>query len=317
MEERVSISPARVRTSLDETGEMLERLGLPAGNRYDLPGSPHRFPDGAHYRREIPGLQTPESLKAALEETARIGLTLHRATHTMGIFRNTDRELREMVAIAKEWQVELIMSVGPRATYDISAAARSVEGSRIAYRLRGGDQLARAIEDVKRAVGFGVRGIMVYDEGLLCVVDELRKAGELPANLHIKVSGHCGHGNPASVRLLERLGADTINPVRDLDAPMWAALRQATTLPMDMSTESPQSSGGFLRDYDVAEIVRVAAPIHCKSGGFEQATHAFQSTAEDAKRYATRVELVNRMIETYFPEAVCSKQGPADLAIPE
>lgn len=307
----------RSRTPLDDTRDALERLGLPGGNRYDLPDSPLRFPDGAHYRREIPGLQTPESLRAALEETSRLGLTLHRATHTMGIFRNTDRELREMVAIAKDWRVELILSVGPRATYDISAAARSNEGSRIAYRLRGAEQVARAIEDVKRAVGFGVRGVMVYDEGLLWVLNELRKSGDLPADLHIKVSGHCGHGNPASVKVLEMLGADTINPVRDLDAPMWAALRAATSVAMDMSTESPQSSGGFLRDYDVAEVVRVAAPIHCKSGGFEQATHAFQSSAEDAKRYARRAELINRMIETYFPEAICSKQGPDDLAIPQ
>ena len=59
----------------------------------------------------------------------------------------------------------------------------------------------------------------------------MRKAGELPANMKFKNSAHNGHGNPASFKLLESLGADSINPVRDLSLPMLAALRQAVNVP--------------------------------------------------------------------------------------
>jgi hypothetical protein len=308
----------KVTTSMDRTRAFLEeKLGLPGGNLYELPDSEARFSDGAHFRRELPGIQTPDAMKAGLEEAKRRGLVLHRITHTMGIMRNTDGELREMVAIAKDWGVEVILSVGPRATYDLGASVHTPEGGRVAYRLRGPEQLVRGIEDVKRAVDLGIRGVMVYDEGMIYVVDEMRKAGELPANLHIKASGHLGYSNPAAMRVLERLGANSINPVRDLDTPTWAALRAGTTLPLDVSTEAPKSSGGFLRDYDLPEIVRVASPVYAKSGGFEMATHATATSADKARDYVKRVELINRMIFTYFPEVVCSERAPEDLSIPE
>jgi len=50
-----------------------------------------------------------------------------------------------------------------------------------------------------------VHGIMLW------VVNEMRKAGELPRDIKFKLSAHCGHGNPASFKLLESLGADSIN----------------------------------------------------------------------------------------------------------
>jgi hypothetical protein len=310
-------TPPSAASTLEETRAFLrDRLGLPGNDLHDLPSSDKRFPDGAHYRLELPGLQTPDAMKAGLDEARARGLTVHRVTHTIGIMRNTDSELAEMARIAREWGVEVILSVGPRATYDLSPSVHTPEGVRIGYRLRGTEQLVRGIEDVKRAVSFGVRGIMCYDEGMLWVLDEMRRAGQLPEDMHIKVSAHCGHGNPASMKVLERLGAGSINPVRDLDAPTWAALRASTDLPMDFSTEAPASSGGFYRDYDAPEIVRVAAPVYCKSGGAEMTTHAFATSAEKARSYARRMELIKRMLDTYLPEAVCSEQGPGDLSIP-
>ena len=107
------------------------------------------------------------------------------------------------------------------------------------------------MEDVKRAAELGVRGIVVYDEGLLWVLGKMRKSGELPKNMHFKVSAHTGHGNPASARLLEELGADSVNPVRDLQINMLAEMRCAIKISMDVHTENPESSGGFIRHYEV------------------------------------------------------------------
>jgi hypothetical protein len=64
-----------------------------------------------------------------------------------------------------------------------------------------------------------------------------------------------------SFNLMESLGAERINPVRDLQVPMLAALRAVVSVPIDVHTDNPPGSGGFIRVYEAPEIVRVAAPV--------------------------------------------------------
>jgi hypothetical protein len=226
----------------------------------------------------------------------------------------TDTEIEEMAGMARDADIELFLSVGPRATYDTSASARTPEGARIGYRLRGYDNLVYAVEDVKRAVELGVRGIVVYDEGLLWVLGRMRGDGELPADLHLKVSAHCGHGNPASARLLQDIGADSLNPVRDLQIPMLASLREAIDISIDVHTENPKSSGGFIRHYEVPDIIRYAAPVYLKTGGSVAGHHGWETTEAQARERIRQVVLVRDMIERYYPEAILSEGG--DLAVP-
>lgn len=122
------------------------------------------------------------------------------------------------------------MSPGPRATYDTSATVRTAQGARIGYRLRGQEQLIHAITDLRRASDLGITSFLIYDEGMLSVVSSMRNDGIIPLKTHFKVSAHCGHGNPASINLLMRLGADSINPVRDLSLSMMCALRHAVSI---------------------------------------------------------------------------------------
>lgn len=294
---------------MQETRDFLKKLGLPAGDAYDLPTSEKRFSDGAQYRFEVPGIQSPAPMKALLEETDRLGIVIHRVTQTKGIMLLDDDEISEMVDLARKWQVELVLSIGPRATYDTSASVLTSEGQRMGYRLRGQEQIVRAAEDVKRAVKLGCRSFIMYDEGNLWLLNEMRKAGEIPAECRFKVSAHCGHGNPCSLKLLESLGADSVNPVRDIQLPMLAAVRQAIDIPIDIHTENPASSGGFIRHYEVPEMVRIAAPIYLKTGGSVAKTHSWESSDADAKKRAKQVALVKRMLDSYYPEAVCSKKG--------
>ena len=198
-----------------------------------------------------------DAMAALVDAVDHYGVKVHRVTQTKGIMLLTDKEIEEMVDIALDGHMELFLSVGPRATYDTSASANTPEGARIGFRLRGYNNLLYALEDVKRATSLGVRGIVVYDEGLLWVLDKMRKAEELPKNTHFKVSAHCGHGNPASAKLLEEIGADSFNPVRDLQIPMMASIRRTIDISMDIHMENPKSSGGFIRHYE--------APRDCKS----------------------------------------------------
>ena len=294
---------------MKRTREFLTRLGLPEGDDYNLPDSAKRFSDGAQYRFEVPGIQGPGAMKALLEEMDTYGIPLHRVTQTKGIMLLADNDIIEMVSLAKQWQLDLVLAIGPRATYDTSPSVLSIEGQRMGLRLRGQEQIVRAIEDVKRAIALGCNTFLVYDEGFLWVMDQMRQHGEIPAETKFKVSAHTGHGNPASARLLESIGANSINPVRDLQLPMLAAMRQAIDIPIDLHTENPASSGGFIRHYEVPEMIRVTAPLYLKTGGSVAKTHSWDTTTAEAKQRAKQVSLVKRVIDQYYPEALASVKG--------
>ena len=294
---------------MKETREFLKSIGLPDGDAYSLPTSEKRFSDGGQYRFEVPGIQGPETMETLLEEIDKYNLWIHRVTQTKGIMLLTDNEIMKMVSLAKKGETDLILAIGPRATTDTSASVHTEEGVRMGYRLRGQEQIVRAVEDVKRASSFGCRTFLVYDEGCLWLLDQMRKAGEIPKDCHFKVSAHAGHGNPCAAKLLEMIGADSINPVRDIQLQMLGAMRQAITIPIDIHTENPKSSGGFIRHYEVPEMIRVAAPIYLKTGGSVAQTHSWDSSEKDAKKRAKQVSLVKRVIDEYYGEAVSSPRG--------
>lgn len=294
---------------MKETREFLKSIGMPEGDAYDLPTSEKRFHDGGQYRFEVPGIQSPKVMEALLDEMDKYQISLHRVTQTKGIMMLTDNEIMEMVKLAKDYGTDLILAIGPRATTDTSASVNTPEGVRMGYRLRGQEQIVRAVEDVKRAAAFGCRSFLVYDEGCLWLLNEMRKAGEIPADCHFKISAHAGHGNPCSAKLLESIGANSINPVRDIQLQMLAAMRQAIDIPIDIHTENPRSTGGFIRHYEVPEMIRIAAPIYLKTGGSVAKTHSWDSSEADAKQRAKQVSLVKRVIDAYYPEAIQSPKG--------
>lgn len=297
---------------MKETKEFLKRIGMPEGDNYSLPTSEKRFPDGAQYRFEVPGIQGPAAMKALLEQLDEYGISIHRVTQTKGVWTLTDEEIKQMVEYAKKWQVQLVLAIGPRATTDTSASVRTPEGQRMGYRLRGQDQIVRAIEEVKRACRFGVRHFIMYDEGCLWVLNEARKDGYIPAECKFKLSAHAGHGNPCSGKLMQDIGADSLNPVRDIQLQMLSSLREAIDIPIDLHTENPQSSGGFIRHYECPEMVRVAAPVYLKTGGAVAKTHSWDSTPQEAKARAKQILLVKRVMDEYYPEAICSAKGSID-----
>lgn len=292
---------------MEETREFLESIGQPGGDLYDLPTSDKRFPDGGQYRFEVPGIQGPESMRALLEQLDEYGIRIHRVTQTKGIMFLTDDEIMQMVEYAKKWNVQLILACGPRATTDTSASVRTEEGQRMGYRLRGQEQIVRGIEEIRRGIHWGVRGFLIYDEGLLWVLNEARKRGFIPSDCHFKVSAHSGHGNPCSARLLESIGANSINPVRDIQLQMLASMRTAINIPIDLHTENPKSSGGFIRHYEVPDFIRIAAPVYLKTGGSVAATHSYDTTEKEARQRAKQIVLVKRVIDTYYPDAIVSK----------
>ena len=175
---------------MDKSRAFLRTLGLPGGDLHALPTSEATFPGGAQFGVEIPTVNTFAAAKALLRETQRLGVTVNRIDETLGAFRHTRAELLEYAALCRDNGAALTVSIGPRAAYDTSATRLSRQGAVIGYRLRGEEQLVRALEDAKRVCDLGIRGLLVYDEGLLWVLSEARKTGELPADMVLKESAN-------------------------------------------------------------------------------------------------------------------------------
>jgi hypothetical protein len=299
-----------------ETRDYLKKIGLPEGDLFDMPTSTQRFPDGAAFRIEIPTVNTADAVAALLDTATKNDITINRVTETYGMFRHTREEIKQYCKLCADYGAELLLSVGPRATYDTGATVLSEQGVRISYRLRGMEQLVRAVEDIKRGYDLGCRGFLIYDEGMLWLIGQMRRDGALPSDIIFKTSAHLGQCNPASFKLLESLGADSINPVRDLQIPMIAALRAAVKTPLDVHTDNPPGSGGFIRVYEAPEIVRVAAPVHCKTGNSVVAGHGQLTSASDGRKMADQASIVVEMVNKYYPEAKQTQKFAPDLHLP-
>ena len=300
----------------------LEQSGLPSGDPAEAPSSPRRFPDGGQYRIEIPSTEGPRSLDAVLDEASRRGVPVHRVSQGSGILLMTDGEIGQMLRIGREAAIEVYLFIGPRATFDIGAQAFSAAGKALGVSARGADQLVYSLEDVAHAAGLGLRSVLVSDLGVLQLTGKARAAGWLPRDLVIKTSVMMAPANPASARILEDLGANTINIPSDLTIPQIAAIRAAITVPIDFYVEAPDNIGGFIRYYEIPELIRVAAPIYLKFGlrnspdVYPSGTHIENTVVALSRERVRRAEIARGMIARYCPEAVMSPLGAADLGIP-
>jgi len=290
---------------MDDTRRSLEAQGLPGGDPAEAPDSKKRFADGSAYKIEIPSTEGPAAFEAVLDEAGKRGVPVHRISQGSGVMLLTDDEIREMAAIGKREKIEVNLFVGPRATYDIGAQAYAPAGKTLGLSLRGADQMVYAIEDVKRAVRLGIGSVLVSDIGLIAVLDQMKKGGELPSELILKTSVMMAPCNPASARVLEDLGATTINVPSDLTVPQLAAIRAAVDAPIDFYVEAPDNIGGFIRHYEVPELIRVGAPLYVKLGLknspdiYPCGTHIESTAIALSRERVRRARMVLDLVERY------------------
>jgi hypothetical protein len=308
---------------MQETRAFLESLGLPPGDLNELPTSAKRFPDGAQYRVEIPSTEGPRCLEAVIEAAAELGVRVHRISQGSGVFLHTDEELDEMARLAASERLEVSLFARPNAGWDTSAQARSPAGAGLAASIRGGEQLVHALEDVKRAAAHGFRSVLIADIGLLSAFSAARRVGELPGDMQAKISVMLPAANPAAARVLEDLGADTLNLPTDLSLAQIAAIRAAIDLPLDIYVEAPDNVGGFVRLYEIPEIVRVAAPVYVKFGlrnapdVYPAGTHLEATTVALSRERVRRARLGLDILARSGYEATTSELGAAGLALPQ
>lgn len=293
----------------------IEDLGLPADDPKESPSSTLRFPDGGQWRIEIPSTEGPQCLRAVVEEADRRGVPVHRVSQGSGILMLTDEEIREMAGVARQRGIEVNLFIGPRATFDIGAQAYAAAGKSLGLSLRGADQLRFALLDAERALNLGIRSILVSDIGCLQVIAKLRAQGVFPKDLILKTSVMMAPANPASAKIIEDLGADTINIPSDLTIPQIAAIRAVIQAPIDFYVEAPDNIGGFIRHYEIPELIRVAAPIYLKFGVrnapdiYPSGAHLDGVAVNLSRERVRRAELALQVIRRLCPDAVMSPLG--------
>ena len=282
-----------------------------------------RFADGLRYRIEIPSVEGPRVLEAVLDEAERRDVPVRRVSQGSGVMMLTDAEIRELAELGAASGVEVSLFLGPRGAWDtggqslVTAAAGGVA--------RGRDGVADSIAEVRRGVALGIRSFLVADLGVLKTLGDMRRAGDLPATLVLKTSVLLPCANPATAAALEELGATTINVATDLSPAALGELRAACAAPLDIYVEVPDDQGGFVRFYDVPEIVRAAAPVYVKLGLrnapniYPSGLHLEDLAVKLGRERVRRAELVLRLLAERAPELVEGRgdDRPPDLGIPE
>src|SRR3954471_8439834 len=298
----------------------LRSLELPERDLHDLPDSEKRFPDGAMYRIEIPSTEGPRCLDAVLGAAGELDVRVHRVSQGSGVFMQTAAELDEMSATARAARVEVSLFARPNAAWGLSATARAHAG--FAAAAHGQEGLVANLEDCVRAAAHGFRSVLIADVGVLDVFREARAAGLLPGDMQAKVSVMLPAANAAAARVLERLGASTINLPTDLTLPQIAAIRAAVDVPLDVYVEAPDNVGGFIRHHEIPELIRIAAPVYIKFGlrgapdVYPAGTHLDATTVALSRERVRRARLGLELLARSGYEPQTSELGAPGLAVP-
>jgi hypothetical protein len=282
-----------------------------------------RFSDGLRYRIEIPSVEGPRVLEAVLDEADRRSVPVRRVSQGSGVMMLTDPEIRELARLGSDAGVEVSLFLGPRGAWD--AGGQSLVTAAAGGVARGRDGIDASVAEVRRGVSFGIRSFLVADLGVLAELGGLRRRGELPSSLVLKTSVLLPCANPSTARTLEELGATTINVSTDLSPAELGELRGACSAPLDVYVEVPDDQGGFVRYYEVPEIVRLAAPVYVKLGLrnapsiYPSGLHLEDLAVKLGRERVRRAELVLRLLEEQAPELVEGRgdDRPVDLGVPQ
>jgi len=311
--------------SLEEIRRFMEeRVGVTGRDLWDLPTSGGVFPDGAHYRLEIAGAERASTMESLIKEAENRKVHIHRVIATVGGSTYLDfQELKDMAQMARDQKIEVIITVGHRKGWDSGSKEISTpEGAMQGFRLRGSDNISYWLADMMRNIEAGFRGFLVYDEGLLLILDKMRKEGFIPAETIFKFSVFGGYCSAAGAKVAASMGANTLNPISDVSLPILAGIRKTVDIPLDVYISVVDSFGGMFRAYEAPEIARVASPCYFK---FEPGTSegdiykpwVSESWHQEFMRQKVRLaSIVREIMERQAPQLIGSGRGAEDLVLP-
>ncbi len=280
------------------------------------------FADELRYRIEIPSVEGPAVMRAVLEEAAARNVPVRRVSQGSGVMMLTDAEIVEMAELGAAAGVEVSLFLGPRGAWD--AGGQSFATGAAGGVARGAAGIDACLAEVRRGLRLGIRSFLVADLGVLATLGAMRAAGDLPPDLLLKTSVLLPCANPETAAALEALGAGTINVSTDLSVAELGELRAACSVPLDVYVEVPDDQGGFVRWYEVPEMIRAASPLYVKLGIrnspsiYPVGAHLIDLAVKLGRERVRRAELVLRLLAERAPELVEGRGAdrPSDLAVP-
>ncbi|MBW1696633.1 MAG: hypothetical protein JRH18_11865 [Deltaproteobacteria bacterium] len=310
---------------LNRIRKFMEQQGIPGRDAYDLPTSERTFPDGAHYRFEVAGVERASTMESMIDEAGKRNLTIHRVIATVGGSTFCDfEELKAMAQMAHDEHIEIIMTVGHRKGWDAGAREAAMpEGQMQGFRLRGSDHISYHIADIMRNIEAGIRGFLVYDEGMLFLLNKMRTEGLIPTETIFKFSVFGGHCNAAGAKVIAALGANSMNPSSDVSLPILGGIRKAVDIPLDIYIIIVDSFGGMFRAYEAPEIARIASPCYFKFEPGTSETDIYKPWVtekwhqEFIRQKVKIVSIVREIMERHAPQLKTSEKGATDLVIPK
>ncbi|MFG3297115.1 hypothetical protein ACGF3G_51175 [Streptomyces sp. NPDC048179] len=259
--------------------------GLPYSDEIELKPSGVEFADGGHYGVEIPVVNSFKVLDATLRLLQAEELPVTRFNETLGAMLLSDSEVQDMLDLCRENGAGMVFALGPRPEYDRKAAFyRGGFGASQGRRINNNDAIAQSVEEAYRLTELGCRGLISYDLGVIRLLSDMRAAGELPADLMLKASSHCIVSNPMTSRIYAENGADSVTTTHDLGLGVLQEIRKGSPqLTIDLPTDVYGSKGGFIRFYEVPELVQICSPMMLKIGASAQ-SHLHDPVSENTIR---------------------------------
>lgn len=308
---------------LNKIRDFMEKQGVPGRDGYDLAASGKAFADGANFRIEIAGVERATTMESMIKEADRRNIVIHRAIAAVGGSTYCDfAELKDMAQMAKDAQIEVIMTVGHRKGWDAGAKEMTTsEGQMQGFRLRGSDNISFHIADIMRNIEAGFRGFLVYDEGVLLLLNKMREQGMIPKETIFKFSVFGGYCSAAGAKVVESMGANSLNPISDVSLPILSSIRKAVNIPLDIYTIIVNSFGGNFRGYECPEIAKVASPCYFKfEPGTSEGDIYMPWVTEEwhagfIKEKVKIAAIVMELMERHAPEMKTSPKGAKDLVL--
>jgi len=311
--------------TLEEIREFMEEMGIPGRDLWELPSSTKTFPDGAHWRIEISGVERPSTMEAMIDEARKRNVIIHRVIVTVGGSTTcTIEELKAIAEMGRDEKIEVITTIGPRKAWDVGAkAAGFTEGAMVGMRLRGSDNISYWLADMMRNINVGFTGFLVLDEGLLSIVARMREEGFVPKETVFKWSAFGGYCSAAGARVVESMGANSMNPTSDVSLPILASIRKAVNIPIDIYMFITDAEGGMFRIYEGPEVARVASPCYFKIEPGSSQADIYKPWIQEEwhatfmREKVKEAAIFQEIMERHAPQLKLSGKGPSDLVLPK
>lgn len=290
------------------------------------------FPDGANYRIEISGIETPGILEAVIDEAKKQKIPIHRAIAAVnGSMYWSDEQLKELAQIAAENKIEVIICPGNLAM----GLIKNPNNLFTMMNWQNNEEVNVYFAEVMRCFKMGFNGFLVWRKGMLQMLQGVRN---LPRATIFKLSTFDNNANIYDFILAEELGADTINAANNLSLENLAKIRSTISTVLDvhitfwqMAFEKNKrgrlelTAKPYDRIKDAPELARICSPCYFKFEAGKPGIGVYDLSGPDwtekdlmehkRKDVRTAARVIG-VVKKKYPELICSGWGPKDLRVP-